>query len=212
MTGPTHWMVFLGAAVALNLSPGPDLLYVLSKTVAQGTRVGFASAAGLWTGALLHVFAATCGISALLATSARAFTAVKALGAAYLIFLGLQELRSSGGRFELPSNSRREVTLLQAYRQGVLVDVLNPKVAVFFLAFLPQFVRLDQGHPSAQLVVLGTLVVAIAVPIETLCIVSAARTTRFFRRNPKAAVWLDRLLGATLLTLGVRLALASRVP
>jgi threonine/homoserine/homoserine lactone efflux protein len=209
MTDLTYWMVFFSAALALNLSPGPDLIYVLSKTIAQGIKVGLASAAGVWTGAFVHVLAATFGISAILMTSANAFTVVKYVGAAYLIYLGIQALRSQGTRFDVSSNKALKATPLQAFRQGVLVDVLNPKVAIFFMAFLPQFVRLDHGNPSLQLIGLGALVIVIAIPIETLFVLSASRTTNFFRQHPKASIWLDRMLGSILITLGVRLALSE---
>ncbi|HPI91837.1 MAG TPA: LysE family translocator [Deltaproteobacteria bacterium] len=207
MNDPTYWMVFFGAALALNLSPGPDLIYVLSKTIAQGTKVGLASAAGVWTGAFVHALAAAFGLSAILMTSAEAFTVVKYAGAAYLIYLGIQALRSRGSSFDVSSNRAPDITPAQAFRQGVLVDVLNPKVAIFFMAFLPQFVRPDHGSPSMQLVGLGALIIVVAMPVETFFVVAASRTTRFFRQHASASMWLDRMLGTVLITLGVRLAL-----
>ena len=207
MTDLTYWTVFFGAALAINLSPGPDLIYVLSRTVAQGTKVGLASAAGLWTGAFVHVLAAAFGLSAILMTSSRAFTAVKYAGAVYLIYLGVQALRSRDQGFRPSADKVPKVTAWQAFRQGILVDLLNPKVAFFFMAFLPQFVRPDHGSASLQLVGLGALVIAVAIPVETFFVVAASRTSGFFRRHPKASVWLNRMLGAVLVTLGVRLAL-----
>lgn len=204
-----YWMVFFGAALALNLSPGPDLIYVLSKTVAQGTKVGLASAAGVWTGAFVHVLAAAFGLSAILMASAEAFTVVKHAGAAYLIYLGIQALRSRGTAIDASLNGTPAVSPAQAFRQGVLVDVLNPKVAVFFMAFLPQFVRPDHGNPSLQLVGLGALIIVVAIPIETLFVVAASRTTLFFRRHPGVSLWLDRMLGTVLITLGIRLAFSG---
>ena len=207
MTDMTYWMVFLGAALALNLSPGPDLIYVISRTIAQGTKVGLASAAGLWTGAFIHVLAVAFGLSAILMTSAKAFTVVKYIGAAYLVYLGIQALRSKGSRFDLPSDKAPQLTPAQAFRQGIMVDLLNPKVAIFFMAFLPQFVRDNHGNPSLQLIGLGALVIVVAIPIESFFVIAASRTTIFFRRHPKTSVWLDRMLGSILITLGVRLAL-----
>ncbi|MGD9947884.1 MAG: LysE family translocator, partial [Desulfobulbus sp.] len=141
MNDVSYWCVFFSAALALNLAPGPDLMYVLSRTVAQGTRIGLASAAGVSTGALVHVAAAAFGLSAILATSAFAFAAVKYVGACYLFYLGIQALRSGGTKFDLKTRETKMILPWQAFRQGVLVDVLNPKVAIFFMAFLPQFVR-----------------------------------------------------------------------
>jgi threonine/homoserine/homoserine lactone efflux protein len=206
MTDLTYWMVFFGAALALNLSPGPDLIYVLSKTIAQGTKVGLSSAAGVWAGAFVHILAAAFGLSAILMASADAFTVVKYVGAAYLIYLGIQALRSRGARFDVSANKALKVTPAQAFRQGVLVDVLNPKVAIFFMAFLPQFVRPDHGNPSLQLVGLGTLIIVVAIPVETFFVIAASRTTRFFRQHPYASIGLDRMLGTILITLGIRLA------
>lgn len=210
MTDFTYWMLFFSAALALNLSPGPDLIYVITRTVAQGTKVGLASAAGLWTGAFIHVLAVAFGLSTVLMTSVKAFTVIKYAGAVYLAYLGIQALRSRGTNFDLPSGKEPKVTPAQAYRQGILVDLLNPKVAIFFMAFLPQFVRPDHGNPSIQLAGLGALVIFVAVPVEFSFVVAASRTTGFFRQHPKTSAWLDRLLGSILVTLGVRLALLEQ--
>lgn len=209
MTDLSYWAVFFGAALALNLSPGPDLIYVISRTVAQGRKVGLASAAGLWTGALVHVIAVALGLSALLMASVAAFTVVKYIGAVYLIYLGIQALRSRGTNFELPQNRGSKVSPIQAFRQGILVDVLNPKVAIFFMAFLPQFVRPDHGNPSIQLFELGALVILVAIPVESFFVIATSRTTGFFRQNPKTSVWLERMLGTILISLGLRLAFSE---
>lgn len=209
MTELSYWLLFLSAALALSISPGPDLLYILSRTVAQGVKVGAASAIGVCTGALIHVMAAALGLSALLATSALAFSAVKYVGAAYLIYLGIQALRSSGGRLQLERSTVLSATPMQAFRQGVLVDALNPKVAIFFMAFLPQFVRPEHGNAALQLIGLGVLVILVGMVVELSFVFLAARATRFFREHRRASVWLDRLFGSILVGLGVRLALAS---
>ena len=206
-----YWLVFLTAAVALNVSPGPDLNYILSRTIAQGTKVGLASAAGVCSGAIVHVLAAAFGLSAILAASALAFTIVKYVGAAYLVYLGVQAFRSRGSALEL--GVQKELVVVspwQAFRQGVLVDVLNPKAAIFFMAFLPQFVRADHGNTSAQLIVLGLLVILVAIIIESLFVLAAARSSDFFRRNPKASAFLDRALGTVFVSLGIRLALTEQ--
>lgn len=205
----SYWLVFLSAALALNLSPGPDLIYILSRTIAQGRRIGIASALGVCTGALAHVLAAAAGVSAVLATSALAFTVVKYVGAAYLIYLGVQALRSAGSRFAPSTTAPAAGSAWQAFRQGVLIDVLNPKVAIFFMAFLPQFVRPEVGSTMAQLVGLGALVIVVAIVVETAFVLTAARATEFFRSHRRASVWLDGLLGSVLIGLGVRLALSQ---
>ena len=211
MTDSHYWLVFFTTAVALNLSPGPDLVYILSRTIAQGRRVGLASTAGVCSGAVVHVLAAACGLSAILAASASAFAAVKYVGAAYLVYLGVQALRSPGATLDFATaGEAAAVTPWQAYRQGVLVDVLNPTAAIFFMAFLPQFVRPEHGASSLQLVVLGLLVILVAIVVESLFVLAAARSTDYFRRNRHASAWLDRALGTIFVGLGVRLALADQ--
>ncbi len=209
MSDFSYWCLFFSAALALNLAPGPDLMYVLSRTVAQGTRIGLASAAGVSTGALVHVAAAAFGLSAILATSALAFAVVKYVGACYLLYLGIQALRSGGSRFDHHPRTAQAIQPWQAFRQGVLIDVLNPKVAIFFMAFLPQFVRPGHGAVSLQLLGLGLLVIGVAIVVDSSFVLAAGRTTSYFRRHPKASVWLDRLLGSMFIGLGIRLALAE---
>lgn len=206
----TYWLVFFSAALALNLSPGPDLIYILSRSIADGRRVGLASAAGVCTGAFVHVLAASLGLSAILATSATAFAAVKYVGAAYLVYLGIQSLRSAGATWRSAGSPGKDVSPWAAFRQGVLIDVLNPKVAVFFMAFLPQFVRPGHGSEPLQLVMLGTLVICVAIVVEACFVLAASKATRIFRANPTVSVWLDRFLGSVLIGLGIRLAMSEQ--
>ncbi len=203
----SYWMLFFTAALAINVSPGPDLIYILSKTIAGGRKVGVASSLGVCTGALVHVFAAALGLSAILATSAIAFSVVKYIGAAYLVYLGIRAFLAQGATFDNIESKKQKTTPWQAFKQGTLVDILNPKVAIFFMAFLPQFVRPEIGHATAQIILLGGLVIAVAVVVEFVFVLAAARTTRFFRKNRRVSVWLDRLLGSVLIGLGLRLAL-----
>ncbi len=210
MSDPAFWLVFFLAALALNLSPGPDLLFVLSRTLSGGRRVGVASACGVCSGALVHVAAAALGLSAILATSALAFAVVKYVGAAYLLYLGIQALRSAGGT-PLRVKAVPRTSAWQAYRQGILVDLLNPKAAIFFMAFLPQFVRPDQGPVALQLLGLGVLVVLVAIVVECSLVLLAARATSALRGNRRLSQWLDRVLGSVLICLGIRLGLAERL-
>lgn len=205
------WVVFFSAALALNLSPGPDLLFILSRTLGGGRRIGIAAACGVCSGALVHVLAAALGLSALLATSALAFSIVKYVGAVYLIWLGVQALRNAGGGLRVTVHSGPPLTAWQAYRQGVLVDVLNPKVAIFFMAFLPQFVRPELGSLALQLLGLGALVVLVAILVECSAVLLAAHASRALRANPRLTLWLDRALGSLLVGLGVRLGLSERI-
>lgn len=206
----TYWAVFFAAAVALNLSPGPDLIFVLSRTFAGGKGVGIASSVGVCTGALVHVSAAALGISALLATSAMAFNTVKYIGAAYLVYLGIKNLRGTGINMEPAKENLQPVTPWSAFKQGVLVDILNPKVAMFFMAFLPQFIRPEFASVSSQLLGLGLLVIVIGFPIECLYVLSASKISRLLKNNLSVSKWLDRFLGSILVGLGVKLALYEK--
>lgn len=207
MESSSYWLLFLSAAIAINITPGPDMIYILSRTIAQGRKIGIASSFGVCSGALVHIFAAAFGLSAILLTSAIAFVVVKYLGAAYLIYLGLQALRSKGVSFDIPVEKQVQSTFWKAFRQGALIDILNPKVAIFFMAFLPQFVRPELGHASAQILILGFLVNLVGVVIESFLVLTAAQTTNFFRNNSQFSILLDRVLGSMLIGLGIRLAL-----
>ena len=203
-----HWSTFFAAAVALNLAPGPDIAFILGQTVRGGRRAGWAAMFGIWTGAFGHVLMAAIGLSAILATSAVAFSVVKWLGAAYLIWLGLQAFRSKGAGFAAdgagaalsPARPNR------IYRQGILVALLNPKVAIFFLAFLPQFVVPGAGPVPAQLFLHGCLIIVVAALVEPPLILTGDALARRLRQSPRIGVWIDRTLGALLIGLGLRLA------
>ena len=209
MQNSSYWLLFLSAAFAINISPGPDIVYIVSKTIAGGRKIGFASSLGVCVGAFVYVVATALGLSAILETSLIAFSIVKYAGAAYLVYLGIKSLMSKGSTFDMPTEDKVGDTPWQAFRQGVLIDILNPKVAVFFMAFLPQFVRPELGHTSAQLLILGVIVILMAVVVEFTIILTAAQTTTFFRKNRKFSVWLDRVLGTVLIGLAVRLALTE---
>ncbi|HEB96881.1 MAG TPA: LysE family translocator [Sedimenticola thiotaurini] len=204
-----HWTTFLTAAVLLNLSPGPDMAFILGQTARGGTRSGFAAMFGIWTGALMHVLMAAVGLSAILATSAVAFSVVKWAGAAYLVWLGIQALGSSGGSF-IRDDVSGDQGHGRIYRQGILVAALNPKVAVFFLAFLPQFVVREAGPVWAQLSLHGILIIVVAAFIEPPLVLAGGWLTDSLKNNRKIGMWLDRGLGALFVTLGIRLALTER--
>ena len=203
-----HWMTFLSAAVLLNISPGPDIAFILGQTLRNGRRQGFAAMFGIWTGAGLHVVMAAIGLSAILATSALAFSIVKWLGAAYLIWLGVNMLLSRGDSF-VSSRQSSNLNGYSIYWQGVLVSALNPKVAFFFLAFLPQFVVEGAGSSGAQLFFHGSLIIVVAALIEPPLVIAGSRLGAFLRENRRVGLWMDRGLGALFVALGVRLAASS---
>ena len=204
-----HWTTFLVAAVLLNLSPGPDIAFILGQTVRGGRRAGFAAMFGIWTGAFGHVLMAAAGLSVVLASSAVAFSVVKWAGAAYLIFLGIKALRSDGGSFVAEGGPVR-AGFSTIYKQGLMVGLLNPKVAIFFLAFLPQFVVVGAGPVWAQLFLHGFLIIAVAGVIEPPLVMLGDRLTGKLRANPKIGLWMDRTLGGIFVALGLRLAMEER--
>ena len=204
-----HWMTFLSTAVLLNLSPGPDIAFILGQTLRNGKRQGLAAMFGAWTGAGLHVVMAAVGLSAILATSALAFSIVKLLGAAYLIWLGIKMLLSRGDSF-VTNDSLNNQSRHSIYWQGVLVSALNPKVAIFFLAFLPQFVVEGAGSSGAQLFLHGSLIIVVAAFIEPPLVLAGSRLGSFLNKNRQVGLWLDRGLGALFVTLGVRLAASTK--
>jgi threonine/homoserine/homoserine lactone efflux protein len=204
-----HWTTFLIAAVLLNLSPGPDIAFILGQTMRGGRQSGFAAMFGIWAGAFGHVLLAAAGLSAIIATSALAFSIVKWVGAAYLIWLGIAALRSDGGSF-VSKDVKSSPDVLPIFKQGVIVALMNPKVAVFFLAFLPQFVVEGAGPLWAQLFLHGSLIIVVAALIEPPLVIAGEKLTSKLRNNPKVGLWMDRSLGAIFVALGVRLALEER--
>lgn len=205
----SHWMTFFAAAFLLNLSPGPDMAFILGQTAKSGMKSGFSAMFGIWTGALVHVLCAALGLSAIIATSAITFSVVKWVGAAYLIWLGIQALLSKGTH--LSDNTKApQKKLPEIYRQGVLVSVLNPKVAVFFLAFLPQFVEAGAGPGSAQLFLHGSLIIFVAAFVEPPLILVSGKLTGYLSNNTKVSRWMDRGLGALFVGLGIKLATSHR--
>jgi len=208
MFGIHNFGLFLIAGVLLNLTPGPDTLYILGRSLAQGREAGVASAFGISFGTILHTCAAALGLSAILATSAFAFVAIKLLGGAYLAFLGIKMILDRRRELTLPSNFRRRTTVA-AFRQGVLTNVLNPKVALFFLAFLPQFIDPASNMKVAAFIVLGLTFVTTGT---IWCLVLAWFASSFserLRNNENVAQWLNRTAGALFVFLGLRLATAK---
>lgn len=204
-----HWTTFFTAAVLLNLSPGPDFAFILAQTARGGRRPGFAAMFGIWTGALGHVAMAAVGLSTILATSATAFSVIKWAGAAYLIWLGVNALRSGGAAADDPVVVR-EPALLAIYRKGVLVSLLNPKVGMFFLAFLPQFVVVGAGPNWAQLALHGFLIVVVAAMIEPVLVLTGEKVVAALKSNARTDRLMERALGVIFISLGVRLALLER--
>ncbi|MFL5576559.1 MAG: LysE family translocator [Gemmatimonadaceae bacterium] len=200
-------LIFMSAALALNVTPGPDMLYVAGRSAADGRTAGIAAALGIGAGTLFHIAAVALGLVALLAAVPIAYTALRLTGAAYLVYLGLRALRRPGG---LAERTLAPASRLAAFRQGALTNVLNPKVALFFLAFLPQFVDPARGSAAGQVIALGLLFDASGTLVNLAVAVGASRGVEGLRRNRRAASLLQRATGVLFIALGVRLAVAGR--
>jgi len=207
MPPPSTLVLFCVAALALAVVPGPAVTYVVARSVEQGRRAGLLSAFGVATGGLVHVAAATAGLSALLASSASAFTVVKLVGAAYLIAIGLLRLF---GRGEDDSQEVALVAQRRVFAQGVVVNVLNPKTALFFLAFLPQFVDQHRWPVALQVGVLGCLFVALAVVSDSAYALVASALAGRVRGSARAQGIKRYLTGTIFVALGATAAAAKR--
>jgi threonine/homoserine/homoserine lactone efflux protein len=199
--------LFAGAALALLVIPGPAVLYIVAQSVAQGRTAGLVSMLGIQAGGLVHVAAAALGLSALLVQSALAFNVVKYAGAAYLVYLGLRKLL---GRERLQAGGARvPVSRARLFRQGIVVNVLNPKTALFFFAFLPQFVDPDGGAVALQIAFLGVLFIALAVLSDGLYALAAGSAAGWLRGRPaflRVESWIS---GSVLVGLGLATAFSG---
>jgi len=207
MFGTIDLALFIVAGLLLNITPGPDTLYILGRSASQGWRGGAVAALGIGAGLFVHTFAAAVGLSALLAASATAFTILKWVGAAYLVYLGVSLLFARPTIRQRPS-ALRVVKLRTVFLQGFLTNVLNPKVALFFLAFLPQFV--DPGAPNRALafLFLGFVFNFNGTLWNLFVAWSAARVASSLDSSGRFALWLNRTVGALFVYLGIRLVIS----
>jgi threonine/homoserine/homoserine lactone efflux protein len=199
--------LFSLAAVALAVVPGPAVAYIVTQSVDKGRRAGLVSALGVASGGIVHVAAATVGLSALIASSATAFTTIKLVGAVYLIVVGVRRIL---GRDEEETADAVPAGLRRLYTQGAVVNVLNPKTALFFLAFLPQFVDPDRGSPTLQIAVLGTIFAAIALVSDATYALLADALAGRIRRTGAGARLRRYVTGGIFIALGVSAAAARR--
>jgi threonine/homoserine/homoserine lactone efflux protein len=205
MLGTQHLLLFIVSGLLLNVTPGQDTLYIVGRSIAQGRRAGVLSVLGILSGSLVHTCAAAFGLSAILATSARAFLIVKFVGAAYLVYLGV------GMAFQRPSAGEQHAEFVHErgwtiYRAGLLTNVLNPKVALFFMAFLPQFVAPDAPSKILAFLFLGSLFTFNGTLWCLVLVWGASAMSRRFREHRSAGAALKRATGAVFVGLGVKVA------
>lgn len=212
MFGTQDLALFIVSGLLLNIAPGPDSLLIMSRSASQGWRAGSAAALGVGTGTLVHVLAAALGLSTLLAASSTAFTVVKLVGAAYLVYIGLALLlrRGTPAAAETPAAPSAPLSWRRIWFQGFLTNVLNPKVAVFFLAFVPQFIAHDAPHKALAFIVLGCIFNFNAMLWCHFLAVSAALASRRVQASRRVTLWLNRAIGAMFMGFGLRLALSQR--
>ena len=200
--------LFVAASLAFLIIPGPSVFYIVARSLAQGRQAGVASMLGVQAGGLVHVVAAAIGVSALIASSAEAFTVVKYAGAAYLVYLGIRKLRDAGATAD-HGEPEEPAPFSRLFAHGVVVNVLNPKTALFFLAFIPQFVDPAAGAVAPQMLVLGVLLVTIGMLTDGSYALLAARAGRRLRGTLSARRTLDRVSGGVFIALGLVAALAG---
>ena len=210
MFGTHDFLLFVAAGVLLNITPGPDMLYIIGRSTANGWRSGAAAALGIGAGCFVHIAAAALGLSAVLAASATAFTLLKIIGAAYLVYVGISLIRSSrSSPTAAPTVAFAPTTLRKVFVQGFLTNVLNPKVALFFLAFLPQFINADAPSKPLAFLFLGAVFNFNGTLWNLLVAWSAARFALAMGRN-KLAAWFNRCIGGLFVYLGIRLVFAKQ--
>jgi threonine/homoserine/homoserine lactone efflux protein len=206
----THdlWL-FVLAGLLLNITPGPDTLYIIGRSTTAGWRGGAVAALGIGAGALVHICAASLGLSAILAASASLFTAVKIIGAVYLLYVGIGLIRSAGVLAPTVAPDSRVASMRVIFLQGFFTNVLNPKVALFFLAFLPQFVGSSSTSKPLAFLFLGVIFNFNGTLWNLLVAWSSARLTAKLAPSAAFKQWFNRCVGAVFILVGIRLALAS---
>jgi threonine/homoserine/homoserine lactone efflux protein len=208
MSGVQHLWLFVVSGLLLSIAPGPDTLYIAGRSATQGFRGGAFAALGIFVGTLVHVSAAALGLSAILAASATAFAAIKLVGAAYLLWVGIGLIRSTGALPTTPELAR--VSMRKVFLQGFLTNVLNPKVALFFLAFLPQFVTADAPSKPLAFVLLGVIFDVNGTVWNLFIAWSVAHLSSKLAPSAQFRKWFDRCVGSLFVYVGLRLALSER--
>ena len=202
-------LTFTLMALALVVTPGPDMLLLMTRSVAQGPTAGFVTLAGIFLGCYFHALVAGLSLAGVLLVAPVTFDIVRIAGAAYLLWLAVQAIRGSGG-FRPPSADTPRVALGAVFRQGVLTNILNPKVALFFLALFPQFMRADPGTALVEALVLASVLNLVGLFVNGAIILAAGRLGTFLARRPAFVRWQNRLLGVMFAGLALRLVFERR--
>ena len=209
MISLNDFLIFAFASLMLNITPGNDMLYVATRSTSQGIRAGVVSALGIAGGCLVHLLAAVIGLSAIIANSAIAFDIIKYTGAAYLVYLGVRSFLSKQNKFNI-SNSVEKKPLSELFWQGVFTNVLNPKVALFFLAFLPQFIHPEKGNASMQILLLGLWFNFSGTIVNIIVAAMFGKLGNWLADKQAFIKWQNKITGLLLVGLGIKVALSSR--
>jgi len=204
-----NFWVFAVTGLLLNLTPGSDMLYIIARSSGQGIKAGIVSALGIGAGCLVHIMAAVVGLSALIAQSALAFDIIKYIGAAYLIYLGVKSVLSKKKSLII-HNRLEQLSLRKVFWQGVLTNVLNPKVALFFLAFLPQFIDITKDNTPLQIFFLGMWFDVVGTIVNILVALLFGKIGAWLSKSPVFIKWQERITGVILIGLGIKMALSSK--
>lgn len=209
MIGVETYVLFIAASAALAVAPGPDNLFVITQSALFGRRAGVFVTFGLATGLVVHTAAVALGVAAVFQSSALAFTALKVVGAGYLLYLAWGAFRASASG---PAMQKTQPALRGAalYRRGVIMNITNPKVAIFMLAFLPQFADPQRGPLALQLAVLGGVMIVVTIVVFSAFAIGGGSLGSWLRQNDRAQVWLNRLAGLVFVALAVRLLATTR--
>lgn len=211
MFGISNFETFLMAALILNITPGADTMYILGRSISQGKKAGILSALGISTGSLIHCIVAAFGLSVIIATSAIAFSVIKYLGAGYLIVLGVKALiKKSKKEFEIEKLNPKKTSNWNIFVSGILTNILNPKVALFFLAFLPQFISANNTTNALPFIVLGLTFIATGTIWCLALAFFSAKLSGKIRKNYRIKTWLDKITGGIFVALGIKLALLEK--
>lgn len=205
MFGIENYLGFIVAGIILNLTPGADTMYILTRSITQGRKAGIYSVLGITTGGLVHTVFASLGLSIILAKSATAFAIVKYVGVAYLVYLGIKMIIDKKNSFDGNSSKTVNENLRKIYRQGVLTNILNPKVALFFLAFLPQFINPDYASGTLPFMILGVTFMTTGTLWCLFLAYAASLITKTLRENDKIGMIMQKISGLVFIGLGIRL-------
>jgi len=210
MYSTSYWTPFIIAAIIINISPGPELIYVISRTISLGKKDGFFSSFGSGTGSFVHVLMVAFGLAHILSKSLIVFNIIKLLGAGYLIYLGVKAVISKKFQMEIiKKDSAKIYPAYNSYFKGLLVGLLNPKSIIFFLSFLPQFVKTDAGEFFEQIIMLGAITVIMGMIIGILVVLMINKIVNILFKDEMFSSFLDKIMRSILILLGIKLLLST---